>query len=49
MGSCDSASGICNCRAGFSGIACQRFDCVRDDGTGGKDLNINSDSTALRF
>ena len=30
MGSCDRSSGKCTCRWGFTGLACEVFDCPRD-------------------
>jgi hypothetical protein len=29
MGSCDTGSGVCSCRPGFTGSACDRMDCPR--------------------
>jgi hypothetical protein len=34
MGICDHTTGLCHCRKGFSGSACQYFDCPYDTSTG---------------
>ncbi len=34
MGSCDRATGLCVCRPGFVGAACDKKDCIRDGSTG---------------
>ena len=31
MGTCDTATGTCECREGFTGIACERLKCLADE------------------
>ena len=34
MGICDKTEGTCACRKGFTGRACEKYDCVRNQATG---------------
>ena len=42
MGHCDRATGLCNCRAGFEGMACERMACPNSCSGHGQCLSLSS-------